>query len=135
MKKLLTLITIMTLISFGSVVYAFDPEAQTQNQEEALVVTNPEGQYIGTVANTLVTPSGQILFIILSVGGEPGEQKKEIAIPLSRFLYDQESGTLILNVEGEKLAIAPEFNISDLDDPSFATNVYKFFGEAPSWVE
>ncbi len=132
MNKFLGPILIMALLSFGFATHGY---AETDNQQEAMAVITPEGQNVGTVVNALVDPSGQIAFVILSIGQETGQQNKEVAVPSGAFHYDQERGKLIMNVDREKLTAAPEFKASDLDDPSFAARVYQFFGEAPSWTE
>ncbi len=131
-SKFVAPIVLMVLLSFGLVAYGL---AETDNQQEVMAVITPEGQDVGTVVNALVDSSGQIAFVILSVGEEAGQQKREVAVPSSAFVYDQERGKLILNVDIEKLTTAPEFKASDLDDPSFAARVNQFFGEGPSWTE
>jgi len=132
MRKLAVLVMAVTLISLASIAHAIDHRAEP-NQEGALMVKNWKGEYIGSVQHILVDSStGNIAFIILSVGKE----KREIAIPLRAFSsYDQENGNLILNVSKEILTSAPEFHISDLKDPEFPERVYRFFGEAPPWTD
>jgi hypothetical protein len=129
MGKLWALVMAVILIGLGSIAYAADGRAKSGNQEEALVVKNWKGEYIGSVQHVLLDSStGSVAFIILSLGKE----KKEIVIPLrSFFSYDPQKGTLVLNVSKGILIAAPEFHISDLKDPTFAERVYRFFGEAP----
>jgi sporulation protein YlmC with PRC-barrel domain len=133
MKKLWALVVAAILISFGSIAHAIDHKANPRNQEEALVVKNWKGEYIGFVRHVLLDSStGNVTFIILSLEKE----KKEIVIPLRSFSsYNQENGTLILNVSKGILIAAPEFHLSDLKDSMFAERVYRFFGEAPPWTD
>lgn len=133
MKKLWALVMATILISFGSIVHAIDHKANPQNQEEALVVKNWKGEYIGSVRHVLLDSSTRnVAFIVLSLKKE----KKEIVIPLESFSsYDQENGILILNVSKGILIAAPEFHLSDLKNPMFAVRVYRFFGEAPLWKD
>lgn len=133
MRKLWALVMAVILIGLGSIAYAADDRAKSGNQEEALVVKNWKGEYIGSIQHVLLDSStGSVAFIILSLGKE----KKEIVIPLRSFSsYDPKKGTLVLSVSKGILVAAPEFHISDLKDPTFAERVYRFFGEAPPWTD
>ncbi len=135
MKKLSLLITAAVLINFGLIAYVVVDKAETENQQEAIVVKNSTGEYIGTVTNLLVDSSGNIAFIILSIGREREQGKKEIAVPLGIFSSDHENRIVVLNVGKEALAAAPAFDVSDLTDPTFAENVYRFLGLMPAWTE
>jgi hypothetical protein len=127
MRKLLVLATFVVLLSFGSTAYA-------AGDQEGLAVKNWKGEHIGTVRHVLTDPSnGNIVFVVLSLGQE---KKREIVIPVRSFSsYDFEGGFLILNVSKEILNAAPEFQVSDLQDPAFVERVYRFFGLAPFWKE
>jgi hypothetical protein len=136
MRKLSTMtIMIAVLIGFGSIAYALADSTETGNQQDAMMVKNPEGEFVGTVTNALVDPSGNLAFIILSVDGKTGQEKKEIAVPVGTFAYDRENRVVVMDVDREKLSLAPEFVLSDLNHPTFAENVYRFFGLMPSWTE
>jgi hypothetical protein len=135
MKKLAALITAVILISFATIVYLVFDKTLKGNQRESVVVKNWKGEHVGTVTNLLADSSGNITFIILSVGKEREKGKKEIAVPLGVFSYDQENRVIVLNVGEEELASAPGFEVSDLTDPSFAEKVYRFFGLMPAWTE
>jgi len=132
-RKSWALVMAVIFVGFASIAYAFDDGPKSAGQEEALVVKNWKGEYIGSVQHVLINSSTEkVAFLILSLHKE----KKEIVIPLRSFSsYDQENGTLILNVSKETLMVAPEFHLSDLEDPTFAERVYRFFGEAPSWTD
>jgi len=99
-----------------------------------LTVKNWKGEYIGSVRHVLTDPSnGNIVFVVLSVGQE---KKRDIAVPVRSFSsYDFEGGFLVLNVSKQILDAAPEFHVSDLNDPAFVERVYLFFGLAPFWKE
>jgi sporulation protein YlmC with PRC-barrel domain len=133
MRKPRVLVMAMIFVGFSFIPYAVDHRANSANQEGVLVVKNWKGEFIGSVQNMLIDSStGNITFIILSLGKE----KKEVVLPLKSFSsYDQESGTLVLNVSKEILIAAPEFHLSDLKDPAFPERVYRFFGEAPPWTD
>lgn len=131
MKRLLALLTVAALLSFGTVAYA---AGGTANQKETLEVKNWKGKHVGIIKYVVANVStGNVTFLILYLDEEG---KKEIAVPLAAFSpYDREDGILILNVNEKELISAPEFHDSDLNDPAFAENVYKFFGLAPPWTE
>jgi len=136
MRKLSVVITVVALINFGLVAYAaaFD-KAETENQQEAIVVKNMAGEYVGTVTNLLVDSSGDVGFIVLSIGEDKDQGKTEVAVPLGIFSYDTEHKSLIVNISKKELAAAPRFDVSDLTDPAFAEKVYRFFGLMPAWTE
>ncbi len=129
MKRFLPLTMILIILSV-SAAYGVEP---TKDQSE-VIVKNAEGESIGTVSNALTDRAGNIAFIIVSLG-KKGQQNKEIAVPLEAFSVDRESKTLTLNASKEQVAAAPEFNPSDLNDPSFAEKSYRAFGQAPPWTE
>ncbi len=129
MKKLLPVITAVILIS---VAYVLAYGAVTADQQGVWIVQNSEGEYVGTITKALIDPSGNIRFVIVSIGEKMGE--KEIAVPTACFSTNNQR-KLLLNVSREKLAEAPEFKVSDLSDPNFAETVYRFFGVTPSWTE
>jgi len=68
MKKLTLLAILMVLVDFCSMAYAIDPKNKAWNQKEALSVKNPEGEYLGTAKDILVSPSGTIALMIISIG-------------------------------------------------------------------
>ncbi len=132
MKKILALVIVALFLSLGSVAQAVvADQAEPANQEQIMAVRTPEGETIATVTNALIDGSGNIAFLILSVGD--GEGLKSVAVPLAAFSYDQENGSLILKLNKDELASAPEFNSSDLADPSFAERMYRYYGQMPPW--
>ncbi len=138
MKKTLSILIAAVLVGLGSTAYALVDSTETQNQQQALKAMNSEGEFVGTVTNALVDTSGNLAFIILSMDGMDGavgNDRKEIAVPLGAFTFDRENKVIILNMGSEKLSLAPEFNISDLNDPTFPHRVYRFFGLMPAWTE
>lgn len=123
MTKLMSLAIAIMLVGFCSMGYAFDPKAQVGNQKQGLAVKNPEGEYLGTVKDLLLSYSGTVAFFIISVG-DNGE--KDIVVPVGSFSYDMEQEVLMLKISKEQIGAAPEFNVK---------GVYEFFGVAPPWTE
>ncbi len=123
MKKLLVMTILIVLVSFGSTTYAIDPKNEVWSQRNALPVKNPGGEYLGTAKDVLLSPSGTVAFIIISVG-DKGE--KDVVVPLTAFSYDWENKVLILKMSKERIDAAPEFSVKGL---------YEFFGLAPPWID
>ncbi len=134
MKKLAAMAAMIAIGVLVSVAYVLAEGAETGDQREALIVQNSEGEYVGTISNALMDPSGNIRFIIVLIDDQMGQGKKEIAVPTASFSTNGER-KLILDVRKEKLAAAPEFKDSDLRDPEFAEKVQRYFGLMPSWGE
>ncbi len=123
MRKLTSMEIAMVVVGFCSMAYAFDPKAEGWDQEQVLAVKNPEGEYLGSVKDLLLSFSGTIAFFIISAG-ENGE--KDVVVPVGIFSYDMEKEVLILNISRERLRAAPEFNVK---------GIYEFFGVVPPWTE
>jgi len=123
MGKSMSLAIAMVLLGFCSMAYAIDLNGKTGNQTPAIAVKNTEGEDLGTVKDFLMSLSGNVSLVIISVG-EKGE--KEIAVPVTVLLYDAENRVIILQMGKEEIAAAPEFNLK---------GIYGFFGVAPSWAE
>ncbi len=125
MKRLLAFAVALVLIGFGAVAYAVDDGARSGNQEQGLVVKSWKGEYVGTSKHAVLDSStGKIVFIVVSLGQEGN---KEIAVPMGLFSLDRKNEALVLNISKKELDSAPEFHLSDLEDPEFAKKVYRFF--------
>ncbi len=133
--KALAVAAVLVLVGFGSLAHALVPGTAAQDTKESLIVKDFKGAYVGTVSNALQDQSGNILFVVLSLGETPGQVDKIVAVPLNDFSYDHENRSLVVNIRKEQLTAAPEFNASALDDPHFAERVYRYFGEAPAWTD
>ena len=134
MKTLLAAVTAVVLISVVPNLYALTDKAKIENEQETIVISNSNGEYVGTLTTALVDSAGDIRFIVLSIGKEGERGKKNIAVPLGIFSYDRQKNLLILDVSMEKLSAAPEFKDSDLRDPGFIERTYRFYGLMSSWT-
>ena len=134
MKRWIVLVTALVFVNFGLFAYVAADQAQTENQQQVIVVRDSTGQYVGTITNVFADSSGDIAFIILSVGDQGELENKEIVIPLGILSLDDEKG-MILNLSKEELAAAPRFEMSDLNDSTFAEKTYRFYGLMPAWDE
>ncbi len=132
MKKLLIILAAaLLLFSFSPSARALTDQGAMQDRHPQLAVKNAQGDYVGTISNALADPMGNITFVILSLGG--GGETKNIVVPVSAF--SQDGGELVLNMDESQLAAAPEFHMSDLNDPSFGERVYRYYGQVPPWSE
>ncbi len=136
MTHTFTVLAIMAALFVTAVhAYAIVPGSVQSSQNKALAVQNTKGESIGTVTNALEDSSGNILFVIVSVGKNNDQENKEVVVPLGAFSYDHDRSAFVLDISREDLAKAPEFKESDLGDPAFAQRVYRYYAEAPAWTK
>jgi hypothetical protein len=131
MKKTMTILAAaLLLLALGHNAGALT-EGALEDRSSELAVKNPGGEYVGTISNALADPMGNITFVILSLGVDKGGDKN-IVVPVYAFSHDGRAG-LVLNMTDSQLAAAPEFRMSDLNDPTFGDRVYRFYGQVPPW--
>ena len=97
-------------------------------------VKNSQGEILGRISDLVVDEQGRVALVILSHGGFLRINEKETAIPFSALRYDQVDNRLFLDISKERLAAAPPFKRSDLDQ-NRAEYVYRYFGQQPYWSE
>ncbi len=132
MEKSLALVTAAVFLLFGNIVLA----AGLSDQDETMVIKNSKGEYLGTVKDLLIDSSGRVIFVIVSHGEErEGISRKDIAVPAVAFSYDRDQDRVVLDIAKDQLDAAPEFTVSELDDPLFSERVFQFFGLAPFWSD
>ena len=98
-------------------------------------VKNPQGDVLGRITDLVVDSEGRVALVVLSHGGFLGINEKETAIPFNVLQYNPNAKHLVLGISKEKLAAAPAFKMSDLSAQSGLENIYRYFGEQPSWSE
>jgi hypothetical protein len=97
------------------------------------LVRSSQGEYLGTAARVLLNPLGKPDFVIVSL--DPGEYgTKQIIVPFHAVSVEDED-TIVLGLEKEFLADAPEYTRPDLKDATFFEGVYRFYGMTPPWTE
>ncbi|HVP79395.1 MAG TPA: PRC-barrel domain-containing protein [Thermodesulfobacteriota bacterium] len=121
------------LISFKTIAYAFDSGSEVRIQEQALIVKNWKGDYIGTSRHVVMDRSTRTIFFVI-VSLDPGGNK-EIVVPVGMFSVGKEPGVLVLNISKKQLDALPLYHASDLQDTEFFERVYRFFAIAPPWTE
>lgn len=93
----------------------------------------PDGEAAGQINDFVIDSSdGHIAFLILS--DVPGRETSLIAVPFSVLSTRGENG-FVLNTSRAHLAIASGFDeSSDLNNPRWAEDVYRYFGQQPYWT-
>jgi hypothetical protein len=143
MRKILTLVMLISLFSFGWMVansYATEPMTKGSSrpyEASKLVgtyVKNLQGEYLGRV-NDFIINKDRIAFGILSHGGFLGMGGKLVAIPFGALSFEHKGGYFVLDISRDRLESAPEFDRTRFASPTWAEDVYRFFGLQPYWTE
>jgi len=97
-------------------------------------VQTPMGEEVAMVNDLVIDSSdGHIAFVVLS--DIPGRGDTLVAVPFGALSRSGEMA-FVLNTTKEQLAAAPSFNeFADLSNPTYADNVYRYFGLTPYWIE
>jgi hypothetical protein len=143
MKKIIIFVMLISLFSFGYMVansYATEPmtKGSSKPYEASKLVGTPvrnlQGEYLGRVSDFIINKD-RIAFGILSHGGFLGMGGKLVAIPFGALSYEHTGGYFALDISRERLESAPEFDRTRFASPTWAEDVYRFFGLQPYWTE
>jgi len=98
-------------------------------------IKNSQGQSLGKVENIVVDmDSGNVSYVVLSSGGYIGIGSKElIAVPWKSFKLGQDSQSLVLDMDKQKLEQAPRFSQDkwpSMGDAKWSEQVANYFGTA-----
>lgn len=100
-------------------------------------VKNPQGKELGSIKDLVVSPEdNRVVYAVLSFGGVLGLGEKSFAMPLSALKPGAGEKTFVVEVDPERLRMAPEFNQNNwpqMTDPQWITAVYTFYGLQPYW--
>jgi len=94
-------------------------------------VTAAGGKVSATIDDMTVRSSGRLDLLILS--DLPNRGSHKVAVPFDE-LKRTSDGSLLLNVTGERLAMAPVFYKSYASRPGYDQRVDRFFGLSPHWT-
>ncbi len=97
-------------------------------------VKSRQGEELGEIHDVVIDSRGQVPFAVLSHGGFWGMGEKLVAVPFSSFKFDQMGRDFVLNSTKEKLDSAPAFKVSDISNKNWLEDVYRYFGQRPSWM-
>jgi sporulation protein YlmC with PRC-barrel domain len=100
-------------------------------------VVNQLGEDLGKLEELMIDlDRGRIAYAVLSFGGFLGMGDKLFAIPWQAFGVDTVGKKLVLKADKEILKKATGFDKSNwpnMADPTWGTNVYKYYGYKPYW--
>jgi len=101
-------------------------------------VQNVSNQDMGKVDNVMLdVPDGRIVFVIFNPDNSLGFGNNYYALPPNAFTLGSDHKTLVSDIGKEKLTGAPSFDKSNwpnFSNPSFASQVYKYYGK-DAWFE
>jgi sporulation protein YlmC with PRC-barrel domain len=101
-------------------------------------VINKQKESLGKIHELVIdATNGRVAYAVLSFGGFLGMGNKLFAMPWQAFEFASLENKLVLNVDKEKLKLAPGFD-KDAKWPNFAdrtwgASVYNYYGYAPYW--
>ena len=100
-------------------------------------VVNLQREDLGSVEHLMVDlDTGRIAYAVLSFGGFLGMGDKFFAIPWGALAVDKVEKRFILNVDKERLKLAPGFDKErwpNMGDRSWGSQVYTYYGAKPYW--
>jgi sporulation protein YlmC with PRC-barrel domain len=101
-------------------------------------VVNRQSENVGKIHEVVIdAKKNRVAYMVLSFGGFLGMGTKLFAIPWDAFSFSATENKLILNVDKEKLKLAPGFeesdNWPDFSDTVWGESIYKFYDYTPPW--
>ncbi len=103
------------------------------NQLIGMSVEDVNNQNIGKISNVVVDmPSGRLLYTVFSPASSLNLGNNLYAMPSDAFTLGSDQKHLVTNIDRPKLAAAPHFeksNWPNLTDPTFASQVYQYYGK------
>lgn len=103
------------------------------NQLIGMTVEDVNNQNIGKISNVVVDmPSGRLLYAVFSPAYSLNLGNSLYAMPSDAFTLSSDQKHLVTNIDRQKLAAAPHFQKNQwpsLSDPTFASQVYQYYGK------
>jgi hypothetical protein len=101
-------------------------------------VRDAHGDALGTIEEIMLDPSsGKVAYAVLSFGGFLGFGDKLFAIPWRALTLDTGHKCFVLDVDRERLKLAPGFNKHHwpaMADRSWACAIHEFYETKPYWA-
>ncbi len=149
MNKTLTILVVISLLSFG---FVPDSKAAGDVFEWGFItsetidllgtpVNNPGGEILGIISSFENDYQDNIAFAILwqAVSLEDITAGRYVAVPFSALSITRMGPaevTVVLNMDKGTLDSAPSFDrTNDLNNTEWATRIYQYFGQTPYWTE
>jgi hypothetical protein len=94
-------------------------------------VYNHKNEDLGDIKEIMLdTLSGKVIYAVLSFGGFLGMGEKLFAVPWNALRLDTENKRFVLNVEKDRLKLAPGFDKDqwpNMSDPSWAKGIHTYY--------
>ena len=149
MNKMVTILVVICLLSFGFVVdsnaagFMFQWGFITSETIDLLgvPVNNPGGELLGIINAFATDYQGNIAFAILWQAAPLDDINagRYVAVPFSALSITRMGPvevTVVLNMDKGTLDSAPSFDrTNDLNKTEWATRIYRYFGQTPYWTE
>ena len=98
-------------------------------------VRDSQGEEVGKIDDLVFDAEGRISFAIIGYGGFLGMGQNLVAVPVNSLSNAEEPRHFVLDATKEKIQSAPLFSRKTLDEPGWAEDIYRYFGQQPSWTE
>jgi sporulation protein YlmC with PRC-barrel domain len=100
-------------------------------------VINPQGEHLGEIKELMIDLDlGRVAYAVLSFGGVLGMGEKLFAVPFQALQLRPDRHEFVLNVDKEKLKMAPGFdknNWPSTADRTWGAQIHKYYGYEPYW--
>ncbi|RPI35349.1 MAG: PRC-barrel domain containing protein [Nitrospiraceae bacterium] len=140
MKRIITMLVIVILTLGLSGAYAADMmKGKSFIKGSKLMdadVENRQGEKLGKISDLVFdSRDNRVTFAVLSHGGVLGIGDKLIAVPITALTFKDED-TVILDINKDKLAAAPNFESSkwpDMSNRQWIDETYRYYGISPKF--
>lgn len=100
-------------------------------------VENAAGEHLGKIEELMIdVDDGRIAYAVLSFGGFLGMGDKLFAIPWASLRINTQEHKFVLEADKTTLEAAPGFdkdNWPDMADPSWGSDIHRYYGQQPYW--
>lgn len=100
-------------------------------------VENSSGEHLGKIEELMIdVEQGRIAYAVLSFGGFMGLGDKLFAIPWNALRINTQEHKFVLEADKNTLEAAPGFdkdNWPDMADPSWGSDIHRYYGQQPYW--
>ena len=110
-------------------------QAPTDWTAEALIgrtVENSNGDNLGEINNVIINEKGDVVAVVIGVGGFLGIGDKYHPLPWSALTYDEQQGGYVVDIDRSRLEGAPAYSAAETsawDDPGFGRRVTDYYEE------
>jgi sporulation protein YlmC with PRC-barrel domain len=106
-------------------------QMMTAEKLKGMEVVSQKGEGIGEIEEVMIDQqSGEVKFVIISIGGILGMGGEEVAAPLSAFQISDEQARL--TVDQSKLENVPQQK-AEVTDSDYLLDLETHYGVAPAW--